>query len=284
MARRPRLKFPGAVYHVMSRGNRKSDIFADDIDRRYFLEALSDTARRYHVRVYAACLMDNHYHALLDTPRGNLSDAMRQLNGDYSQTFNRRHTKSGHTFEARFHSLVVQREGYLRRVARYVVANPVKAGLCEQATDWHWSTYRATAGLEPAPKWLYVEWLNWAFSAESRRDAQDRYCQYVNRTSQDPPIDLGAAVFGNKGFHKAALELWELERLDRRLPGAATVVPPPALNTIFAALASGAGECDEFIYIAHVTYGYQLAELASYLRLHPSTVAKAFQRTARRRR
>ena len=269
----------------MSRGNRKSAIFADDVDRRCFVEALSDTATRYYVRVYAACLMGTHYHVVLDTPRGNLSDAMRQLNGNYSQTCNRRHQRSGHTFEARFHSIVVQRELYLRRVARYVVANPVKAGLCGSASDWPWSTYRATAGVEAAPKWLYLDWMDWAFHADSRRDACHRYCLYVDTASEEEStVDLDATVLGTNEFQSAAKLLSDLERLDRRLPVAATVLPPPDLDTVFAALSSGGGECGEFIYNAHVTYGYRLAEIAMYLRVNPSTVTKAFHRIARGRR
>ncbi len=130
MARRPRLQFPGAVYHVMSRGNRKSAIFTTDDDRRRFMNVLGEVAQTYHVRVYAALLMDTHYHLILDTPRGNLSAMMRQLNGVYAQDNNRCYALTGHTFEARFHSIVVQRERYLRMVARYVVLNPVKAQLC----------------------------------------------------------------------------------------------------------------------------------------------------------
>jgi REP element-mobilizing transposase RayT len=119
MARRHRSQFPGAVYHAMSRGNRKSLIVVDDDDRRTFMETFSEAARDEHVRVYACCLMGTHYHALFDTPRGNLSEFMRRVNSEYSKAFNRRHDRVGHTFEQRFESLVVQREKYLRRVARY---------------------------------------------------------------------------------------------------------------------------------------------------------------------
>ena len=166
----------------MSRGNRKSAVFTTDDDRRCFMNALGETALTYHVRVYAACLMGTHYHIVLDTPRGNLSATMRQLNGEYSQDSNRRHERTGHTFEARFHSIVVERERYLRRVARYVVLNPVKGGLCADAASWPWTTYRATAGLEPCPPWLYIDWLEWAFKADSRSEAQERYSEVCEQT------------------------------------------------------------------------------------------------------
>jgi putative transposase len=219
MARRPRLQFSGAVYHVMSRGNRKAAIFEDDHDRRCFWNTLSDTAIHYGVRVYGACLLDNHYHALLDTPRDNVSDAMRDLNGLYSQTSNKRHNRSGHTFEARFHSTVVEYEKYLRRAARYVVRNPVKAGCCPDVSEWPWSTYRATAGLEPAPKWLYLDWLPWAFNADSLSGAQVKYRRYVNsRTAAKRELDPNATAFGSKAFERAAKERLERNEQDRRLP------------------------------------------------------------------
>jgi putative transposase len=120
MARHHRLRFPGAVYHVMSRGNCKSMIVENDDDRRTFMHTLGRAACDCHARVYACWLMGTHYHTLLDTPRGNLSEFMRTLNTAYSKAFNRRHERVGHTFEQRFESLVVQGEEYLRRVARYI--------------------------------------------------------------------------------------------------------------------------------------------------------------------
>ena len=179
MARRRRLQFPGAVYHVMARGNRKSMIVDDDDDRRTFMNTFGEAAGDYHVRVYACCLMGTHYHTLLDTPRGNLSEFIQTVNGEYSKAFNRRHGRVGHTFEQRFESLVVQREKYLRRVARYIALNPVKARLCRDGADWPWSTHRATAGLDAAPAWLHLEWLRWAFRANRLPDAQLSYLEYV---------------------------------------------------------------------------------------------------------
>ncbi len=179
MARRRRIQFPGAVYHVMSRGNRKSMIVDDDDDRRMFMNTFSEAASDYQVRIYACCLMGTHYHALLDTPRVNLSEFIRTLNTEYSKGFNRRHERVGHTFEQRFESVVVQREKYLRRVARYIALNPVKARLCRDAADWPWSTHRATAGMDDAPSWLYLDWLRWAFRADVLPDAQRLYQAYV---------------------------------------------------------------------------------------------------------
>jgi REP element-mobilizing transposase RayT len=280
MARRPRPQFPGAVYHVMSRGNRKSVIFDTDDDRRRFLNTLGDAALTYQARVYAACLMGTHYHILLDTPRGNLSAMMRQLNGVYSQDRNRRRGQTGHTFEARFHSIVVQRERYLRHVARYVVLNPVKAQLCADAASW--TTYRATAGLEAGPSWLYVDWIDWAFRAASRNDAQDRYRQYVNNNPlRALQVDERTYVLGTARFQRSVLSaLGELPG-NRPLPRFCRAAARPPLETLFLDVEADCHSRDAAVRVAHVSHGYPLAEIAAFLGMDPSTASKALRRARR---
>jgi len=124
-----RIQFPGGLYHVTARGNGRQPLFADDTDRERFLTVLTRVVARYHLFCDAHCLMGNHYHLPLETPEANLSRAMRQLNGVYSQAFNRRHGRPGHVLEGRFHPQVVDKDAYLREVCRYIVLNPVRAGL-----------------------------------------------------------------------------------------------------------------------------------------------------------
>jgi putative transposase len=278
MARRPRLQFPGAAYHVMSRGNRKSTIFATDDDRRRFMNVLGETARTYHVRVYAVCLMGTHYHLVLDAPRGNLSAMMRQLNGVYSQDSNRSYALTGHTFEARFHSIVVQRERYLRRVARYVVLNPVKAQLCADAASWPWTTYRATAGLEPAPAWLYTEWILWAFKTQSRSDAEERYRQYVNNDTAERDHCETRDIAGSEGFRRKVIAFQQLD--DKPLPRDWQAVVRPRLEDVFGE--RGHSSCrDRAVRTAREEHGYSLSEIAIFLGVHRTTVSKALRRVRR---
>jgi putative transposase len=283
MARRHRIQFPGAVYHVMSRGNRKSMIVNDDDDRRTFMKTFSDAAREYHVRVYVCCLMGTHYHMLLDTPRGNLSEFIRTVNGEYSKAFNRRHARVGHTFEQRFESLVVQREKYLRRVARYIALNPVKARLCRDAADWPWSTHRATAGLEDAPSWLHLDWLRWAFRADILPDAQRRYQAYV----RDPAaltwsFDLTVAL-GTDRFKKAVGESLERSGENRSMPVECRRFTQPPLEQVFSGEEADSRSREALILVAHETLGYRLAEIARFLAVAPSTVSKALSRARGRR-
>jgi REP element-mobilizing transposase RayT len=132
----------------MARGNDKRDIFADDSDRHSFLERLDRVARRLQWRLWAYCLMPNHYHLLIETVQPTLSRGMRDLNGAYSQAVNRRHQRVGHVFQGRFRAVFVDRDTYLLEVCRYIVCNPVKAGLCDHPQAWRWSSYRATVGLD----------------------------------------------------------------------------------------------------------------------------------------
>jgi putative transposase len=129
MARPLRIKFPGAVYHISSRGNDRKEIFRDDQDREDFLKFLHRVTVRYHWLCYAYCLMDNHYHLLVETPEGNLSIGMRQLNGVYTQWFNKVHGRVGHLFQGRFKGIVIQKDSHLLETSRYHVLNPLRAKL-----------------------------------------------------------------------------------------------------------------------------------------------------------
>jgi REP element-mobilizing transposase RayT len=167
MARPLRIEFAGALYHVTSRGNRRADIFLDDEDRGRFLAGLRSVIERYRWLCSAYCLMDNHYHLLIETPAANLSQGMRQLNSVYTQAFNRRHGGVGHVLQGRYKAILVEADAYLLELARYIVLNPVRAGMVRGAGDWPWSSYRATAGDGAAsgagdqavPSWLALDKL-----------------------------------------------------------------------------------------------------------------------------
>jgi putative transposase len=177
MARPLRLDHAGAVWHVTSRGNERREVFRDADDRDQFLSVLSRCVRTFRWRVHAYVLMGNHYHLLLETPEAGLSRGMRQLNGIYTQRFNRRHRRVGHLFQGRFKSILVEKESHLLELARYVVLNPVRAGLTQTAGQWRWSSYRATAGLTQRPNWLEVEWTLARFAP--RKGAHQRYRRFV---------------------------------------------------------------------------------------------------------
>jgi len=178
MVRPLRLEYPGAVYHVTSRGNARNDIFIDAGDRRMFLELLDEQVRQHGWICYAYCLMDNHYHLLLETPEANLSRGMRGLNGCYTQRFNRRHQRVGHVFQGRYKSILVEKEAHLLELCRYIVLNPVRAGMVAQAGQWMWSSYADTTGDRKHPAWLSVGEVLALFLTDSGL-ARKRYRTFV---------------------------------------------------------------------------------------------------------
>lgn len=260
----------------MARGNRKLPIFHDALDRLRFLRIVERATTLYAARVFALCLMGNHFHMVLDTPRGNISETMQYINGVFAQVSNRRYGQTGHVFESRFRSLLIERERYLKRVARYVVRNPVRAGLAPKVADWKWSTYRATAGLEAAPPWLDIEWIDWAYQAPTRKEAQKRYVRYVNAPT--PPKRARASqpeVYGSPQFKARIAEALREQQADRPLPRSLVVMTRPALATMFAGTESSRQERDRVIALCRVRDGYRIAEIARFLNVHPSTVSRA---------
>lgn len=156
MSRPLRLEFPGALYHVTARGNVKADIYLGRRDRIVWLSILEEICTRYNFVVHSFCQMSNHYHIVLETIDGNLIQGMRQLNGRYSQYFNRRHQRVGHVFQGRYKGILIQREKYLLELARYVVLNPVRAGFVQSPEQWAWSSYPYFIGQASCPAWLDV--------------------------------------------------------------------------------------------------------------------------------
>ena len=186
MSRPLRLQTPGGIYHVTARGNARRPIFEDDDDCARFLVVLASTVARYRVLCHAYCLMGNHYHLLVQTLEPNLSVAMRQLNGVYTQRFNRRHDRCGHVLQGRFGAQLVDGDAYLREVCRYILLNPVRAGLVTHPGDWRWSSFRATAGETAVPGFLSVDWVRSLSAARTRTDAIRRFVSFVEAGIGEP--------------------------------------------------------------------------------------------------
>lgn len=186
MARPLRLEYEHAIWHVTARGNEQRDIFRDDTDRERFVLMLSQTVTRFGWRLFAWVLMSNHYHLLIQTPQPNLSRGMHWLNARYAQWFNLRHDRRGHLFQGRFHGALIEKESYLLTVARYVVLNPVRAGLVENPADWYWSSYRQTAGIEAPAPWLGASELLETFGGAAPRGCKE-YVAFVEQDRQPSP-------------------------------------------------------------------------------------------------
>ena len=200
MSRPLRIEFPGALYHVMARGNAREPIFHIDADREAFCAGLDRVCERFEWRLWAYCLMDNHYHLLVETLKPNLSRGMREVNGVYTQAFNRRHDRVGHVLQGRYKAVLVDKDSYLLELSRYIVLNPVRARLCRSPADWLWSSYLATLGEAGAPDALAVADTLALFS--SRVGAARRaYARFVAEgLNQLPPQEKQQLYLGDDAF------------------------------------------------------------------------------------
>ncbi|AMV73352.1 transposase [Desulfuromonas sp. DDH964] len=285
MSRQLRIEYPGAVYHVTSRGNARQAIFIDNDDREVFLRVLEATIGRYHWRCHAYCLMGNHYHLLIETPEANLSRGMRQLNGVYTQTFNRRHGSVGHLFQGRYKSILVDKDTYLLNLCRYIVQNPVAAGLTSTPSDWPWSSYLATAGLVPVPDWLSVIWLRAQFS-ENDDQARVLYREFVeqNQISFNPWDALSCrTILGAEEFAKALEPLLRDKESQPEIPKPQRLAMRPTLREVLKPEnISNRQAQDAAVYRAYVDYGYAMKEIAEVLGVHYATVSRAMKRAERK--
>ncbi len=278
MARPLRIEYPNAVYHVTSRGNARNNIFLSDQDRENFLLVLGAVVKRFHWFCHACCLMDNHYHLMIETPDANLSRGMRQLNGVYTQKYNWWHSKTGHIFQGRYKSILVEKENYLLELCRYVVLNPVRANMVEKPDAWKWSSYEATAGLKSVPDYLTVGWILRLFSS-NKKEAQRRYRTFVSEGIQagSPWGDLqGQILLGEEGFiDKFKDHLTDKEKI-KEIPRAQRYVSRPPLSKLFSANEKISMR-NKHISTALVKYGYTLKEIADHLDIHYTTVSKAMK-------
>jgi REP element-mobilizing transposase RayT len=278
MARPLRIEFPGAIYHVTARGNARCDIFEDDGDRELFLKVLGQVASRFNWLCHAYCLMGNHYHLLIETPDGNLSAGMRQLNGVYTQSFHRAHGRDGHLLKGRFKAILVERESHLLELCRYVVLNPVRAGMVLKAEHYAWSSYLPTLGQVTKPSLLTTDWLLGNFAStlsESRR----QYREFVQDGMKEPgsPWErlTGQVVLGSETFVQWAKELIGGRESLLEIPRKQRHVGRPPLHELFKPEAiPSKGERNRLIHLAHEKHGYTLKEIAQALGIHYTTVSK----------
>ncbi len=243
MSRPLRLDHAGAVWHITSRGNERREIFRDAEDRRDLLNVLGRVVDLHGWRVHAYVLMGNHYHLLLETPDPTLSQGMQQLNGIYTQRHNRRHERVGHLLQGRFKSILVEKEAHLLELIRYVVLNPVRAGLVPGPGEWTWSNYLATAGLARAPRWLEIDWTLAQFGGGPL--ACDRYRQFVEGGIGDartPWVNLTKQVFlGGERFRRRVQAMIDTSARSSEFPRHHRHCVRPTFEAIVSAAAAEFG-------------------------------------------
>jgi putative transposase len=220
MARPLRIEFAGAFYHVTARGNERKDIFKSNRDRSQFLSYLESATERYDAVIHSYCLMTNHYHLLLETPSGNLSQIMRHINGAYTTYFNTKRKRSGHLFQGRYKGIVVEADEYAKELSRYIHLNPVRAGMVRSPGEYRWSSYRGYIGKDKAAGWLCRD-LVLGYSGKKISESQREYRDYVEAAlGQDCHNPLrevvGSVILGSVGFVETIRDTYLKNRTSER--------------------------------------------------------------------
>lgn len=275
MSRPLRIEYPDAVYHVTSRGNARSDIFHSASDRETFLKILSGVVQRFNWLCHAYCLMDNHYHLLIETPDGNLSKGMRQLNGVYTQKYNWLHQKTGHVFQGRYKAILVEKDSYLLELCRYVVLNPVRAGMTEKPEQWIWSSYSFTVGMKKPPEYLTTDWILGLFH-HNKSEAQKHYRRFVRSGIGLKSVweELhGQILLGKEAFIDSHSNLLLDTQPVKEIPRIQRYLNRPKLSKLFSKAMDKRGR-NKQIHQAHIQHGYTLKEIADHLGIHYTTASK----------
>jgi len=277
MARPLRIEYPGAVYHITSRGNEKKLIFKDERDREIFLDTLSQVDKRYNWLCHAYCLMNNHYHLIIETPDGNLSAGMRHLNGVYTQAFNRQHNRVGHLFQGRYKGILIQKDSHLLEVCRYVVLNPVRAKAVKKPEQWRWSSYQATAGIEKPHPCLSTEWILSQFGS-TRRIADKAYRKFVEDGIKQESIweaVRAQSILGEEEFTATLTDYLRGKKDIAELPKSQRYIDRPSLQKIFSKnILKDISKRNRKISEAVRRHGYRQREVADYLEMHFTSISR----------
>lgn len=283
MSRPLRLDAPGEFFHVMARGIARAPIFEDEFDRRGFLELLAEVVDRFGVHCHSYCLMGNHYHLILQPSQGGLPRAMRHLNGVHAARLNRRHGRTGHAFEGRYLSLLVDRERYLLALVRYVARNPVRARLVHVPAEWPWSSCAATSGAGPVPGFLTVEFLRRAVAGRGGAEGAADFAQFVTEEDELEASVAGESlaalaarngIAGGPGLVSRYAPAPGSAATSQEIPRAQRLAARPPLATILGAPCTARAR-DRAIREAVLVHRYAQADVARFLQIGRSTVSRA---------
>ncbi len=284
MARPLRIAYPGAYYHVTSRGNEQKDVFKSQKDRGKFLDYLSSASQRYGAVIHVYCLMTNHYHLLLETPEGNLSQIMRHINGAYTTYFNVKRKRAGHLFQGRFKAILVEADAYAAELSRYLHLNPVRVGIVEKPEDYAWSSYRSYIGQSSPAEGLKTDFILGYFGTGAA--AKTRYRLFVeDRLGKDSESPLqkaiGAAVLGTDEFVETITAKHIGRRApEREVPALRQLSRRPTAEEIIAVVDAAFGSSKKVarqaaMYLCHRFSGAKVQEIGKLFTVGPSAITEA---------
>lgn len=260
---------------MTSRGDRREDIYLDDVDRSNWLALFGHVCKRFNWVCHAYCLMDNHYHIVVETAEANLSKGMRQLNGVYTQNFNRRHNRVGHVYQGRYTAILVDKDSYLLELSRYVVLNPVRSGKVKAVEQWSWSSYSAMTDKSDRPDWLQTDWVLGQFGKQRKR-AIAAYIDFVHAGVELPGVwdDLRGQIYlGKEEFVKTMQQHMQSDKNISEIPRAQrrAAARPLSYYSSFANRNTG-------IAAAYQTGDYSMKAIADEFGLHYATVSRIIKK------
>ena len=275
MSRPVRIEFPGACYHVTSKGTNGRIVFRDAEDRGAFLNVLAGVVERFGWLLHSYILMDEHYHLIVEVPDANLSKGMRQLNGVYTQHYNRRHSEEGPIFQGRFKSVLFEKKKFLLPLCRHVVLNPKRVGKEASLQRYRWSSHRAMSGLVKTPGYLHRQDVLSHFGKRIK-DSERKYRAFIREgVGQESPLELRSSqvLLGSPRFLSEMQPILNGEKLAKRGPKQAK--RRRSLRVLFKKVdSSNRQERNQLIRMAHLEHGYTLMEIGEHLGLHYTTVSK----------
>ncbi|MGQ9604508.1 MAG: transposase [bacterium] len=288
MARQLRIEYKGAFYHITSRGNERKQIFKGDSDRKKLLSYFESAAERYRAVIHVYCLMGNHYHLLLETPVGNLSQIMRHINGAYTVYFNKKYQRSGHLFGGRYKAIVVDKDEYAVELSRYIHVNPVRAGIASDPGSYKWSSYRYYSGKGTKPRWLFTDFILGYFGRDIG-NAQKRYTQFVHESigyAYENPLRrvVASIILGGNDFVEMIKDKYlKNKKVERDVPALRELASGPSIKEVAVKAKEVFGSKPELekkatLYICHRYTGLKLKDIGKYFGIGESAVSQSSRR------
>jgi len=282
MGRPLRITYPGAHYHVTSRGNEQKDIFKSRRDREQFLSYLESSVTRYGATIHAYCLMTNHYHLLLETPKGNLPEVMRHINGAYTNYYNTKRKRAGHLLQGRYKAILIEADEYLLELTRYIHLNPVRCGMVTKPEAHPWSSYQDYIGARPAPNWLCID------TVKERFGDGKKYREFVEDMlgmEYESPLRqiVASTLLGSESFLQEIMATHiDGKLLERDVPAIRELSKSRKVELIVENVRGFFGdtklEQKVSIYLAHRKSGARLKELGAYFDKKDSAIAQTTRR------
>jgi REP element-mobilizing transposase RayT len=290
MARQLRIEYPGAFYHVTSRGNQKQSVFFSPWDKARFLDCLDEAHEKLDLLVHSYCLMENHYHLMLETRQANLSKIMHFINTSFTVYLNKRYKRVGHLFQGRFKAILLEAETYAQELSRYIHLNPLRAGIVRRPEDYPWSSLREYLGQRKPPRWLDTSFVLGLFGNEAD-DARLQYAGFIssalisnipnpfkNKNGGSP------AILGSKGFLERINETY-LQGIapNRELPLLRQYRKKPPLERIRSEVVRRLGNEDKLsrntaIFLTHGNTDYKLVEIGAYFGISQAAIGMVCHR------